>query len=108
MASRNTQLSARTLRQFGWLVAGCLALTGHLIGASPAALFLQLCGAVMFAVSTVRPRALTGLYWLATCAVWPLLWLCGRTESTLSSDGEAAALPRRPRRLRPRKRPATS
>jgi hypothetical protein len=108
MASRNTQLPARTLRQFGWLVAGCLALTGHLIGTTPAALFLQLCGAAVFAVSTVRPRALTGLYWLATCLVWPLLWLCGRSDSVPAADGETPTVPRRPRRLRPRNRPATS
>jgi len=109
MASHNSpQPPARTLRQFGWLVAGTLALTGHLIGPTPAALFLQLCGAAVFAVATVRPRALTGLYWLATCLVWPLLWLCGRSESSAASSSGTQPLPRRPRRLRPRNRPATS
>jgi hypothetical protein len=109
MATRNAwQPPARTLRQMGWLLAGGLALAGHLIGPTPAALFLQLCGAAVFAVSTVRPRAMTGLYWLVMWLAWPLLRLSGRTGNPPRGNGIVNEVPRRPRRLRPRNRPATS
>jgi hypothetical protein len=109
MATRNTwHPPARTLRQMGWLMAGGLALAGHLIGPTPAALFLQLYGAAIFAVSTVRPRTMTGLYWLVMWLASPLLKLFGRNVSSPRSSGEVNDALRRPRRVRPRNRPATS
>ena len=100
------QPSAKFLRLFGWLIAGLLALTGQLMSPSPAALILQLCGAAIFAVGTVRPRALGGLYWAITLLLWPLLWLYTRSGGPDLSrlvDDE-----RRPRRPRSRRKPATS
>ena len=107
MAARTPmQPSSKFLRLFGWLVAGTLALAGHLLFPSPAALVLQLCGAAVFAVATVRPRAVLGLYWVVTLVLWPLLWLYTRLGGPDLSgwvNGEP-----RPRRPRSRRKPATS
>jgi len=62
-ASQNVpQPSSRTLRQLSWILAGCLALCGHWLSPSPTALWLQLAGAAIFAVGTVRPSALRPIY----------------------------------------------
>ena len=100
------QPSSKFLRLFGWFVAGALALAGHLVFPSPAGLVLQLVGAAIFAVGTVRPRALLGLYWVLSVVLWPLTWLYTRLGGPDLSgwvNGE-----RRPRRPRSRRKPATS
>jgi len=56
---QNTQQPpARIMRQFGWLLAGGLALLGNYQAPSPTALWLLLAGAAVFAVATVRPSAM--------------------------------------------------
>jgi hypothetical protein len=71
------QPACRTLRLFGWLVAGSLALAGNLLGPSPGALWLQLAGAAVFAVGTVRPSALRPIFAVWMFILWPLTWLTG-------------------------------
>jgi hypothetical protein len=96
------QLSNRTLRQMGWLLAGVLALAGHVLPPSPVTLGLQLGGAVVFAVGTVRPRALWPVYLLL---VWPPVWLALRIGSIFVRQGLAADLAESTaRRLRPPRR----
>src|SRR5262249_49747261 len=67
--------SARTLRQFGWILAAGLALLGHVLTPSRAALMLQLAGAAVFAMSTVRPRSLQSPYLALLWAARPLIRL---------------------------------
>ena len=101
MAARNTmQPPARTLRLFGWLLAGGLALTGHFIGPSPAALFLQLGGAGVFAIGTVRPSALRPPYRVLAALTSPLGRLWSRLSGSAVTDGDGSAALRPPRRLR--------
>jgi hypothetical protein len=96
------QPTNRSLRQAGWLVAGVLALIGHLLAPSVATLVLQLSGAAVFAVATVKPRALRPLY-LVT--VWPVLWLGLRLARPFLRPGLAAELAETTaRRLRSRRR----
>jgi membrane protein implicated in regulation of membrane protease activity len=71
------QPACRTLRLLGWIVAGCLALAGNLIGPSPVALWLELAGAAVFAVGTVRPSALRPIYAVVMFGLWPLVRLSG-------------------------------
>jgi hypothetical protein len=96
------QLSNRTLRQMGWLLAGVLALAGHLLPPSPVALALQLGGAAVFAIGTVRPRALWPVYLVL---VWPAVWLALQIARLFLRPGLAADLAESTaRRLRPRRR----
>ena len=69
------QPTGRTLRQLGWVLAGAMALAGHCLAPSPTALGLQLGGASVFAVSTVRPSALRPIYLIFLVVLWPLIWL---------------------------------
>jgi len=79
MAARENpqQPTNRTLRLCGWTVAGALALSGNLLGPSPAALWLELAGAALFAIGTVRPSALRPIYTGLMCCLRPILWLAG-------------------------------
>jgi hypothetical protein len=96
------QPTNRTLRQIGWLTAGVLALTGHVLTPAPSALALQLAGAALFAIATVRPRILRPVY-LVT--VWPLLWLALCLARPFLRPGFAADLAESTaRRLRSRRR----
>ena len=96
------QPTNRTLRQLGWLLAGILALVGHLLAPSLVALALQLSGAAVFAIGAVRPGALRPVYWLF---VWPAVWLALWLARPFLRSGLAAGLaestarPLRPRRL---------
>ena|SRR5580765_6396137 len=69
MAARTNpqQPSNRTLRQGAWILAISLALVGQLLGPSLPAFWLELAGAAIFAVGTVRPSAFRPLL---TFAVW--------------------------------------
>jgi hypothetical protein len=64
--------SCKALRTVGWCIAGAMALTGHLLAPSPSALLLELVGALVFAISTVRPSALRPLQVL----IVPFLRVC--------------------------------
>src|SRR5437588_6766116 len=95
------QLTGRTLRQLGWLLAGILAVLGHVLAPSPTALALELSGAAIFAVGTVRPTALRVVFLVLLVLLWPLVWLVLRWwRPDLATDlAETTA-----RRLRPRRR----
>ena len=95
------QLTARHLRYFGWLLAGILAVLGHLLAPSPTALALELAGAAFFAIGTVRPTALRVVMLVLLLVFWPLVWLVlGWWRPGWASDlAESTA-----RRLRPRRR----
>jgi hypothetical protein len=71
------QPACRTLRVFGWIVAGSLALAGNLLGPSPGTLWLELAGAAVFAVGTVRPSALRPVYAICMFVLRPFTWLSG-------------------------------
>jgi hypothetical protein len=60
MAARQKtqQPAAKTLRLFGWCIALCLAVVGQLFSPLQVSLWLQLAGAAVFAVATVRPSAM--------------------------------------------------
>ncbi|HYV39303.1 MAG TPA: hypothetical protein VE988_26680 [Gemmataceae bacterium] len=77
MAARQNpqQIGARTLRQLGWILALGLAAAGQLLGPSPAALWLRLMGAAVFAVATVRPSALRPFHTGLMITLRPVLWL---------------------------------
>jgi hypothetical protein len=95
------QPTNRTLRQLGWLMAGILALVGHLLAPSLAALALQLSGAAVFAVGTVRPGALRPVYLLL---LWPIVWLALCLARPFLRAGLAADLAASTaQRLRPRR-----
>jgi hypothetical protein len=79
MAARQDpqQFKNRTLRLSGWVVAGALALAGNLLGPSPVALWLQLGGAAIFAIATVRPRALRPIHTALMVCLRPFTWVAG-------------------------------
>jgi hypothetical protein len=64
--------TARSLRLFCWIVAAGLALSGNLVGPSPAALWLELAGAAIFAIGTVRPSSLRPIYTFLMFALRPI------------------------------------
>ena len=96
------QPTNRTLRLLGWLVAGVLALIGHLQAPSVAALVLELSGAAVFAIATVRPGSLRPAYLLF---IWPVVWLVLRLARPFMRSGLATDLAESTaQRLRPRHR----
>jgi hypothetical protein len=88
-ASKNPQQTTnRNLRLFGWALAGSLALSGNITGPSPTALWLQLAGAAVFAIGTVRPSALRPIH--------SALMYCLRPLTRLSSSFTKTNQDRRP------------
>lgn len=83
--------SNRMLRQLGWALACGVALVGHWLSPDRLGFVLLLCGAAIFAVSTIRP------------SLWRLLisWFWPGAGSPPDSPGS----PRR-RRLRARRHAA--
>jgi hypothetical protein len=99
------QITGRTLRQLGWLLAALLAVAGHLLIPSTAALALELSGAAVFAISTVRPIALRLPLLVLLVVLWPLVWLVLRLLRPYWRPGLASDLATSTaRRLRPRRR----
>jgi hypothetical protein len=68
-SANNQQITNRTLRQIGWIVAIGLAAGGQLLDPNPSALWLKLAGAAVFAIATVRASALRPIY-------SGVMWVC--------------------------------
>jgi hypothetical protein len=99
------QLGPRTLRLFGWVLAALLALVGHLCAPSLTALSLQLAGAAVFAIGTVRPGALRWFLAVLLVALWPAVWLgLWLLRSFAGRDLIADLAASAQQRLRPRRR----
>ncbi len=109
MAARNPMQapSPAFLRVFGWLVAGSLALVAHLLAPGLAPLILKLAAAAVFAIATVRPRALGGLHWALSVILWPATWTYNRLGGPDLTKWLLDDAPRRPRRSRSRGKPVT-
>jgi hypothetical protein len=99
MATRGNpqQPTNRTLRLIGWCLAGALALGGNLVGPSPAALWLELAGAAIFAVGTVRPSGLRPIYNALAYLARPFTYMAGYQSKT---NPEPRPRPTRSRRGR--------
>jgi hypothetical protein len=95
------------LRIFGWLVAGSLAVVAHLLAPGLAPLILKLAAAAVFAIATVRPRALAGLHWALSILLWPAIWTYNRLGGPDFTKVQLDDAPRRPRRSRSRGKPVT-
>jgi hypothetical protein len=74
--------SCTALRTLGWCMAGATALGGHLLAPSRTSLLLELVGAAIFAISTIRPSALRPLQFLLV----PLLRICPGGSRLLVKD----------------------
>jgi hypothetical protein len=85
----------RTLRLLGWVVAGSLALCGRLLGPSPSALLLQVVGATVFAIGTVRPSALRPIVTLVMFALRPIVRLVGWFAKANNNSGPPSPPSRR-------------
>jgi hypothetical protein len=66
------------LRQFGWLLALVLAVAGWRIGPSRAGLTLQATAALVFAVGSLWPAALRGIYLVLLVLTFPVGWALSR------------------------------
>ena len=91
-ANKNPQqTSNRSLRLFGWTLAGGLALAGNLAGPSPTALWLELAGAAVFAIGTVRPSALRPIHSAMMWVLRPFTRLVSGPAKGNQDSGQAGS-----------------